>query len=150
MSENPTEVEDNIVKLLQENIEKRYNEETVRTGWDLAQLEFECCGAVNYMDYNNTAYNFPASDQTVPNTCCKLSNREAALDDPSKATPNDSAKCYSRDETEIYTKGCKDSLKEWALKHSTIIIGVGIGIAVLEIFSIVWACCFCRNIGKDD
>ncbi|VDI68084.1 Hypothetical predicted protein [Mytilus galloprovincialis] len=47
-------------------------------------------------------------------------------------------------------KGCKDSLKEWAFKHSTIIIGVGIGIAVLEIFSIVWACCFCRNIGKDD
>jgi len=29
--------------------------------------------------------------------------------------------------------GCKDNLKEWALKHSTIIIGVGIGIAVLEV-----------------
>lgn len=144
------EVEDNIVKLLQENIKKRYGEETVRTGWDLAQLEFECCGAVNSMDYNETTYNFPNAGQTVPNTCCKLSNRDAALDDPSKATPSNSALCYARNTNEINTKGCKDSLKDWALKHSTIIIGVGIGIAVLEIFSIVWACCFCRNIGKDD
>lgn len=144
------EVENNITTLLQKNIKERYSHDSVvRLGWDIVQVEFECCGSVGPADYVNITTGFE-SGQTFPTTCCVLSNKNAALEEPSTAAPTNKARCFSTDDTFYHKTGCKDNLKDWALKHSTIIIGVGIGIAVLEIFSIIWACCYCRNIGKDD
>lgn len=138
------EVEDNIVTLLQKNIKEKYNaEQSVRTGWDITQIEFECCGAVGPTDYENVT-------TTVPKTCCVLTDKDAALKDPSTAAASDQTKCNAKEANFIHSNGCKDSLKDWAMKHSAIIFGVGIGIAVLEIISIVWACCYCRNIGKEE
>ena len=146
------EVENNIETLLQKNIKERYNDNSVvRLGWDIVQIEFACCGSIGPDDYkyiNNTGFE---TGQSFPTTCCVLSNKDAAMEEPSTAAPFNKIECFKKTNTTFYNQGgCKENLKEWALQHSTIIIGVGIGIAVLEIFSIVWACCYCRNIGKDD
>lgn len=146
------EIENNVETLLQKNIRERYNTDSVvRFGWDIVQLEFECCGSKDQDDYkyiNNTE--FIIKKQPFPISCCVLNNKDAALEEPSTAAPKNRTECFAKTDTFYHKTGCKDNLKEWALEHSTIIIGVGIGIAVLEIFNIVWACCFCRNIGKDD
>lgn len=147
------EIEDKITQLLQDNIKKRYtSDQTVRSGWDITQLEFDCCGAVGPDDYFNITFNPTIVGQNVPLTCCVLTNKAEAVENPSKATALNTTQCFAkpRNDTFIHQKGCTSSLKDWAVKYSAIIIGIGIGIAVLEIFSIFWACCFCRTIGKEE
>ncbi|XP_015905098.2 CD63 antigen-like [Parasteatoda tepidariorum] len=91
--------------------------------WDELQYEFECCGVEGPDDY--TKMNFK-----VPNSCCK-----------------DNAECS---ESNAYTKGCFVQLHDKIKKNITIIIGVAIGIAAIQLLGFLLALCLAHRIKKDN
>lgn len=121
---------------------------------DFAQVYFECCGVDNYKDYSNTTkWNRTMSDGKVavmPKTCCILNNKDAYFDDPSAISVK-SSECQTTyaSATSYGDKGCYDSILDWAKRNAGIVIGIGVGIVVMEILCIVFACCLISALRKE-
>jgi len=45
--------------------------------------------------------------------------------------------------------GCSGALASWIEKYAPVLIGIGIGFAMLEMFGIIFAVCLCQNVGED-
>jgi hypothetical protein len=124
--------------------------------WDWAQITFECCGIVGQVDYKNRlndTYNFQKmcpnlASPNLPVSCCPLSAGKE-FGDFHKLPDNqyDSQKIV--DCSKPYTTGCYDSVARWIERYAPVLIGIGIGFAMLELFGIIFAVCLCRNTGDD-
>jgi hypothetical protein len=49
-----------------------------------------------------------------------------------------------------YQTGCSDELILKLEQYAPVLIGIGIGFGMLELFGIIFAVCLCRNVGEDD
>ncbi|XP_044754941.1 CD63 antigen-like [Coccinella septempunctata] len=111
---------------LNSTISYYYKNEEIRHTWDIAQHEGECCGINGPTDWQSVTKN-----DSLPHTCC-----------PNTA---DDGSCTMRTETH-YTASCYDKLKILFSKNATIIESVALGISLLQIFGIVFACSLRRAI----
>ncbi|CAL1533717.1 unnamed protein product [Lymnaea stagnalis] len=133
------DIDGKLNKGLVDSIKKNYFGEMGPT-WDIIQKELKCCGGNSYLDYENSTW---ARNQTnvtkVPLSCCVLE----------KEKPINETLCQQTKENYFYSKGCREALLDWVNSHSAILIGVGCGIAALEIIGLICAICFCRHIDRE-
>ncbi|XP_041366266.1 tetraspanin-7-like [Gigantopelta aegis] len=115
--------------------------------WDYTQVWLECCGVNNYTDYRHV---FPANGtRHVPDSCCVLTNR-----DPDDPIPKDPTKCQADAMNseligvDIQPFGCIDAITNKIKEYNGILLGIGIGIAFIQVLGIVLACCLCRKVDK--
>jgi CD151 antigen len=100
---------------------------------DWFQKEVKCCGATGYEEWKTSNWGKQQANNTLaPESCCKV-----------KAD-----KCNT-DKTDIYTVGCIDAGKQFVKDHMWQVGGVGVGIAVVQVFVMVAAILLCRNISKE-
>ncbi|XP_052802918.1 tetraspanin-1-like [Mya arenaria] len=123
--------------------------------WNYIQVWLGCCGSNNAKDY--VGANFTDPTQYVPNSCCVLSNHDAE-----NPKPKDYPKCQedahkvqtntttTKDSKYLQTKGCYDKFEQEIKSHLVLLIGVGVGIAMLELLGIVLAVYVCRRKEDDD
>ncbi|XP_046859951.1 CD63 antigen-like [Xenia sp. Carnegie-2017] len=96
---------------------KQYNDTKYQKAINKVQQKFDCCGATNSSDYIN---------QKIPSSCCK--------------TPmNVNGTC------EFQSKGCADKLFDYLDEHLAIVGGIVIGVIVVQLFGIMFACAVRRN-----
>jgi len=112
--------------------------------FDLTQKEFKCCGVDAPSDWLTSDWKKTAveegDDAPVPPTCCVLNETDM---------PIDIAKCYAGAlditipdaASYVHVIGCQESLHQWVDSHSLILIGVAIGLAVVQMFAVCLACC---------
>ncbi|XP_076451071.1 CD9 antigen-like [Babylonia areolata] len=132
---------DEIIKEFDEGLAKtiKNDYETSAGPWDAVQKELECCGGLGPSDYDNSTWqNAQSNNAKIPLSCCVLSNDQ----------PVNAANCQSLS-SDFHQKGCKDQLVDWVEDHSVILIGVGCGIAALQIFGLVFAICLCRSLNRE-
>jgi len=116
----------------------------------VSQLELKCCGINNYTDYAGSAYDTKYSE-AFPKTCCVMNEGTTIANGINfDEAVKDLSKCKALEDDFYYSKGCKDGLKEAFSANALILIGLGIGVACLEIFGFIFAICLCRNTGDDD
>ncbi|KAL6255277.1 CD63 antigen [Pogonomyrmex barbatus] len=96
-----------------------------RQAWDKVQKKLQCCGIDGPIDWNNSAKKFPES-------CC-----------------NENMQMICSYNT-AYKEGCFSKLEMRVENNATILIGVGIGIAFVEIAGIILACCLAAAIKKEN
>lgn len=118
---------------------------------DYTQVKFNCCGIHNASEYVDSTWEKDSrggsTTFTVPKTCCVLDKNDTnAYLNP---TPLDENLCYQDNPNYRHQKGCLHSVKDWVKYESEILIGVGLGIAGLEIFGMIFAICLCRNLGEE-
>jgi len=107
--------------------------------WDYVQQHLNCCGTVNYTDWENTSAfkNKPvpiSGAHLLPHSCCD------AID------INES--CYS-DSWELHKHGCIDQIKRWAESNVTLMGSVALGVAFIQVIGMAFACCLSKSILKD-
>lgn len=113
--------------------------------WQRMQMELKCCGGAGYMDYrNNTHFKV----DLVPKTCCHLTN-----DDPTEPHVANWVTCKQEasqdkvtDPTQLWDQGCYSGLVEWLDHKAVILIGVAVGLALIQILGIVFACCVRKEV----
>ncbi|KAG7464297.1 CD151 antigen-like isoform X2 [Solea senegalensis] len=134
------ELDEELRQNLKVNMQQKYKqpgEESVTQAVDKLQQEFMCCGSGNFSDWRDSVW-IQAADNArlVPDSCCK--------------TPSDL--CGLRDHpSNIYNVegGCIMKLEDFILSQLYILGSVGIGIAFLQIFGMMFTCCLYQNLKED-
>jgi len=121
--------------------------------WHAMQIDFKCCGGLSYSDFWENP-NFDRSINPVPLSCCVLKDDGR---DPQDPQPENQSLCFRDARLEnvnasdyLHTKNCVTGFGDWFSAQAVILIGVGIGIAVLQILGIIFACCVRKEIVDGD
>ncbi|XP_033225415.1 CD63 antigen-like [Belonocnema kinseyi] len=107
------------------------NTQTDKDAWNALQSRLECCGVESSKDWGKYS---PGTE--LPYSCCKDSG------------PKDSCETY--EVSKIHETGCFAALEIRVKSGATALIGVGIGIAFIEIAGIVLACLLASSIKRGD
>jgi len=112
------------------------------------QIQLECCGWSGVQDYENVTWD---SVTGIVPSCCTLTRegieshvRELGYDN--EGIRNATA-CVAHTEGAFYSQNCYEELDEWLNVNAIILVGVGFGIASLEVLGLIFACCLYSNIG---
>lgn len=126
------EVEAQIETRMQESLIKydAHNQNIVSQSWDVMQHELHCCGVNKASDWKNAS----SLQNEYPLSCCQ------------NLGPND--KC-NENNGDVYQKGCLGELTAVVKNNVSIIGGIGIGIAFIQLIGIVFACCLSKSIRRD-
>ncbi|KAI4832446.1 hypothetical protein KUCAC02_015415, partial [Chaenocephalus aceratus] len=116
---------------------------------DFTQEYWECCGAFGADDWNLNIY-FNCTDTNpsrekcgVPFSCCTKDPAEDVIN--TQCGYDIRAKPDSEQRTFIYIKGCVPQFEKWLQENLTVVAGIFIGIALLQIFGI----CLAQNLVSD-
>ncbi|XP_069781773.1 tetraspanin-5 isoform X2 [Narcine bancroftii] len=116
---------------------------------DFTQLYWECCGAHNADDWNLNIY-FNCTDSNtsrercgVPFSCCTKDPTEDVIN--TQCGYDVRLKEVLEQQNYIYTKGCVVQFEKWLQENLTVVAGIFIGIALLQIFGI----CLSQNLVSD-
>ncbi|KAB0795358.1 hypothetical protein PPYR_12197 [Photinus pyralis] len=102
---------------------KNYNNNgSAKNSWDTLHTKLKCCGIDKSEDWKSVPL-------AVPSSCCK---------DKSKAPV-----------CEYYEKGCLLTLQAKVKDHATVLIGVGIGIAFVQVLGIALSCLLAASIKSE-
>ncbi|KAM8938981.1 CD151 antigen isoform 2-T2 [Pelodytes ibericus] len=117
---------------------KQPGQEKVTGAVDKLQQEFKCCGSNNSKDWEDSIWiKSPESEKRlVPDSCCKtVTNSCGVRDHPSN----------------IYRVegGCITKLESFIRSHLLIIGAVGLGIASVQLFGMIFTCCLYRSLKSE-
>ncbi|XP_023721730.1 CD82 antigen isoform X1 [Cryptotermes secundus] len=141
---------------------------------DQAQYTFNCCGILSDADYVNTKWRNESvgisnrSRINVPLTCCTLANPDVSNagspiivvsrfftgtveESWQHPQPKDETACQdtevNKNQMARHKKGCLEDLEKWFKEDTTLLIGLGIGIAFFHMIGMILSIGLCRNIG---
>ncbi|KAF5271939.1 hypothetical protein FQA39_LY07956 [Lamprigera yunnana] len=123
------DIEDMLDNHLNTTMHQYYNKTDDRRSWDVMQHELTCCGMKGPSDWIGISPN-----DSLPHTCCP------------NVPPEGSCTMQTPDK---YEKSCLTELKQVLVKYGTVIGGVGVGIALVQLIGVVFACCLARSIRKE-
>lgn len=125
---------------MKQTIQNVYGSDQVVTdAVDAMQKGLKCCGAESPKDWFSSKYGF------IPGSCCveegcEVPNALAAF-----------AKLLAGNtDIIIYTEGCSTKLFEQLEQYTVILAGLTIGIGVVQLLGMVFSCCLCIAIGRQD
>ncbi|XP_026864604.1 CD82 molecule b [Electrophorus electricus] len=116
---------------------------TTDRAWDYIQRTIQCCGwtgpsnwTENVLIKNTTQAMYPCScrNESIPGTEMQkmgLCNSLAS-------------------EWPVYTKGCISSVEDWFLNNSGVILGLCVGVAVIELLGMILSMCLCKRVHQED
>uniref|UniRef100_A0A8C1UQR6 Tetraspanin n=2 Tax=Cyprinus carpio TaxID=7962 RepID=A0A8C1UQR6_CYPCA len=122
-----------------------YNK-TSEDAWDYVQRTMKCCGWTGPSNWtenlvinskkNNSASLYPCScrNESINGTEIK----ESGL-----------CEVFSS-EWPVFTTGCMSSMEDWLLRKSGVILGVCVGIAVIELLGMILSMCLCKSVQQED
>jgi CD151 antigen len=137
------EVESKLVSGVQEGMNKNYGKDdkaskgmTVAIDW--FQTNVKCCGAAGPADWKKSYwYNHQTKvhEFEVPKSCCVQQ-----VDGCNTKINNGT----------VFADGCIAAGKAYALSNMKLVGGVGVGIAIVELFGIVFALCLCTAFRREE
>ncbi|XP_057692921.1 CD151 antigen isoform X2 [Corythoichthys intestinalis] len=134
------ELDEELRENLKVTMQQKYQqdgEETITNAVDKLHQEFQCCGSNSSLDWKDSIWIRVAQDsRLVPDSCCKTPSNLCGLRDH----PSNVYKVEG---------GCVVKLEEFILSQLYIVGALGIGIAVLQIFGMMFTCCLHQNL-KDE
>uniref|UniRef100_A0A8C5QRQ7 Tetraspanin n=1 Tax=Leptobrachium leishanense TaxID=445787 RepID=A0A8C5QRQ7_9ANUR len=108
---------------------------SAETTWDYIQKNLKCCG---WLSNKNWTSNHEVANNTgiYPCSCIKDEQQMNGF-------------CNDNNRT-IYDIGCAEGVESWLTNNLGIILGVCVGVAVIELLGLILSMCLCRNIQSED
>lgn len=136
-----SELTDALQKSLEHTI-KRSNPED-KSAWNNIQKTLKCCGVSTQSDWTDLNPNKTIIIRpSLPASCCRPEYVDPNTKDCQNATPLYKDRFYSR--------GCLPVLKEQISKNIMILVGIGIGISLIQLLGIVLAVWLAQRIRKEN
>ncbi|XP_075461596.1 leukocyte antigen CD37 isoform X2 [Ascaphus truei] len=124
--------------------------------WDFTQEKMKCCGWSTPDDWmKNDEIKHNTSLSLYPCSCRNTSivlhypNSSAnfSMDSSSDTKPKSGfCEATTRGKWPVYQTGCMDIIENWLINNIFSIVGLCIGIALLELFVMTLSMCLCRNL----
>jgi len=132
-------------KTLKEDYEKESNSSLTK-GWNYVMTRFECCGVDGYEDFSNATYwitstNVTVDKQEVPLACCKAPEQVTE-----RLPGNQSCPTHPNINNSNYKQGCLEKLNHYIMENLFIVLGVLIGVGLVELFTIFLSFCLCMGL----
>lgn len=134
-----SKVTDELSKTLKKSVAEYKNSSLIRQAWDDVQKTIHCCGVDSYTDYVKVAH-FNTT-VPVPDSCCHGNTLNCRIE----AMPSNTTHSFKN----LYNEGCLNTLQDQLKSNLSIIIGVAIGIAMIQLFGIILACKSFRSADDD-
>ncbi|XP_072172226.1 CD63 antigen-like isoform X1 [Diadema setosum] len=121
-----------------------YSEDAaVTAALDSMQRTLKCCGADSPLDYATSRYALTNPLQ-VPDSCCKSVSEDCGTGFKSIAT------LLNLPDVGIHTEGCADSLFSLLEENTILVAGLAIGVGAVQILGMIFSCCLCCAIRRQD
>nr|AAH81080.1 MGC82122 protein [Xenopus laevis] len=140
-----------------ESVIKNYglyaNQTDLEEGWDFAQEKMQCCGWYVPEDWLKNHKMQNISINLYPCSCRNVSafHTNSSVNSSMEFPEAKAGFCISgaKDKWPVYQTGCMNTLQAFLLNNSITIVGVCIGIAMLELFVMTLSMCLCRNLDQN-
>merc|ERR1712137_1084775 len=144
---NPAEFRKLVEEKLSDLIRNKYDDDQViRESFDLLQQKYKCCGVDGYHSWSKTENNAKklaaGVNYEVPKSCC--SDPGSNLCETTRNLGVGGLVVSSLSGT-IYTEGCAPKVEKWLRDsdNTTYLIGIGIGILVMELLGMIFSLVLC-------
>ncbi|XP_021540440.1 CD82 antigen isoform X2 [Neomonachus schauinslandi] len=143
----------NIVTKLIQNY-KDGHEDRLQEAWDYVQAQVKCCGWASFYNWTDNAELRNRTNITYP---CSCEDRQEADDgflvrkgfceafDSNRTESGNSPESWP-----VYREGCMKKVQDWLQENVGIILGVCVGVAVIELLGMLLSICLCRHIHSED
>ncbi|XP_030632295.1 CD82 molecule b [Chanos chanos] len=111
--------------------------------WDYVQSTIKCCGWTGPGNWSENISIKNSSDNLYPCSC-----RNESL--PGVAVQTWGLCEHLSQNLPIYSTGCADSVEDWLLRNSGVILGICVGVAAIELFGMILSMCLCKIIHQED
>ncbi|XP_052866474.1 CD63 antigen [Anopheles cruzii] len=101
--------------------------------WDEIQRDFDCCGVHNSSDWVTAGEKFNAT--FLPMSCCRVETGAIGY-----------VACPDTNSTTLRKDGCVDSFGNFIKAHAVSLGAVGIALAVIQFFGVMFACYLAKQI----
>ncbi|KAM5224265.1 CD82 antigen isoform 2-T2 [Hipposideros larvatus] len=128
-------------------------EDSLQDGWDYVQAQGKCCGWVSFYNWTENAALMNHTDVTYPCSCDKNEKDDGLLLRTGfcNATDGNRTESYnSPKDWPVYQEGCMEKVQKWLQDNLGVILGVCVGVAVIELLGMVLSICLCRHIHSED
>ncbi|XP_069493970.1 CD82 antigen-like isoform X2 [Ambystoma mexicanum] len=141
---------------------KTYDSTTIsdtEESWDFVQSKFKCCGWTGLDDWqslNEQQKRFRnVTLDMYPCSCLNMSaitpsgNISTNATRDTKGILSGFCEASSKQVVPVYRVGCMNSVQAWLSSNIILIVGVCLGVALLELFVMTLSMCLCRNLDQD-
>ncbi|XP_062993738.1 leukocyte antigen CD37 [Elgaria multicarinata webbii] len=116
--------------------------------WDFVQEQLQCCGWTSYKDWtenhaikNSSVLLYPCS--------CRNDSQPGHPETNNTASDAPTGLCRAEGEWPVYKEGCTDNVKTWLTNNIITIVGICLGIALLELCLMTLSMFLCRTMGPN-
>uniref|UniRef100_A0A8D2ADA2 Tetraspanin n=2 Tax=Sus scrofa TaxID=9823 RepID=A0A8D2ADA2_PIG len=121
-----------VTELIQKYEEGR--QDSLQEAWDYVQAQVQCCGWVSFYNWTENPRLMNHTNTTYPCSCKTRSQNDSSL-------PLEKGFCHdlngiqggnNPDAWPVYHEGCMEKVQAWLQENLGIILGVCVGVAVIE------------------
>ncbi|XP_076125375.1 CD82 molecule b [Alosa pseudoharengus] len=112
---------------------------TADVAWDYLQKTIKCCG---WTGPGNWSENVQIRNSSVILYPCSCGN--------GSGLPQTGLCESSSPFLPVYSKGCMSSVEDWLLNNCGVILGICIGVAVVELLGMILSMCLCKSVHQED
>lgn len=127
-------------------------EDSLQEGWDYVQAQAKCCGWVSFYNWTENLELMNHTTITYPCSCEKNGEDDIRLMRKGfcKVLDSNSTSYNNPEDWPVYQEGCMEKVQSWLQDNLGIILGVCVGVAVIELLGMVLSLCLCRHIHSED
>uniref|UniRef100_A0A3Q2UW76 CD82 molecule a n=1 Tax=Haplochromis burtoni TaxID=8153 RepID=A0A3Q2UW76_HAPBU len=110
---------------------------------DKCTHHMECCGWIDRTDWSGNMVIVNSSQLLFPCSCQNISLISGNL--------SDSGFCEAKTpDWPVYDVGCAASVERWLLTNIGVVLGICLGVTLLELLGMILSICLCRNVHMED
>ncbi|XP_076879940.1 CD82 molecule a [Brachyhypopomus gauderio] len=111
--------------------------------WDYIQSTMQCCGWNGHADWIDNQVVMNSSQKLYPCSCHNASITEA--------NGTDSGFCETQSfDWPIFVTGCVHSVESWLFTNYGLILGICLGVAVIELLGMILSLGLCKSVHQED
>ncbi|XP_043829087.1 CD82 antigen [Dromiciops gliroides] len=120
--------------------------------WDYVQSQVKCCGWTSYLNWTANDNLMNRTTTTYPCSCSneELPDIEEDLVRSGFCTLSNSTQINDPNHWPVYPQGCMEKVQKWLQDNLGIILGICIGVGVIELLGMMLSICLCRHVHSED
>ncbi|XP_005064946.1 CD82 antigen [Mesocricetus auratus] len=128
------------------------HEESLQEAWDYVQAQVKCCGWASFYNWTDNSELMNATGSTYPCSCEKTGeeDNQHIVKKGFCQVSNSTLGTNRPEEWPVYPEGCMKKVQLWLEENLGILLGVCVGVAVIELLGLLLSICLCRHIHSED